>query len=98
MSMGVIAALPRSWMRAAARIASREWPPMSKKLSRTSMCSRPSSSCQTPATSFSAGVRGATRSAAAARPPVTGGSARRSSFPCGVIGSASNSTKYCGIM
>src|SRR5262249_682137 len=70
-------------------VASREWPPRSKKLSSTPTCSRPS-------TCANASHSACSRSVAGARPlPAVysgAGSARRSSFPPGDTGSASSPT------
>ncbi len=83
--------------RVATRVASRECPPSSKKLSSTPTRSTPSTSAQIPASTSSVGVRGATYASAA--PESSGaGSARRSVLPCGVSGSASSTTTAAGTM
>ena len=49
----------RSFSRLMSTTARREWPPMSKKLSRTPIGLRCNTSCQIAATASSVGVRGA---------------------------------------
>ncbi len=84
-------------MRETTRMAISEWPPSSKKLSRTPTRSRRSTAAQIPASTSSVGVRGATyRSAPAAYSGA--GSALRSTFPFGVRGRRSRTTTAAGTM
>jgi hypothetical protein len=73
---------------------SSEWPPRRKKSSAAPSRGTPSSSAQIRATSSSATSRGTTYPPASA--PSGSGSARRSSFPLGVRGSAGRATKREG--
>ena len=77
------------------RVASSECPPRSKKLSSTPTRSRPSTCANT---SHSARSSGRGRGPAAARRDSGAGSARRSSFPFAVSGSASSTTIAAGTM
>ena len=75
-------------------VASREWPPSSKKSSCTPTRSSPSTSPQIPARISSSGLLGPT---AATSSTASGpGSARRSTFPFAVSGSSSSLTTACG--
>ncbi len=80
-------------------MASREWPPSSKKSSCTPTRSTPRTSTQIPASSSSVTVRGAAYPAAnSGRAPSGAGNAARSIFPFAVNGNAANSTNTAGTM
>jgi hypothetical protein len=89
-----------AFSRATTRVASREWPPRTKKSSPVETIAsglRFSTSAKTSATATSAGVEGAWPwPVAEARSGA--GSARRSSFPFTVTGNVSSSTNTAGTM
>ncbi len=88
--------MPSSAARVTTRVADREVPPMLKKSSSMVTAGTPSTSASRPHRRSSSAVRGARPSDRAAR---TGaGSARRSSLPFGVSGSASSTTTALGTM
>jgi len=78
------------------RVASSEWPPRSKKLSSRETEGRPRISANSPQKISSSGVRGARPEAVA--PKSGAGSARASSLPLVVSGSASRCTNQDGTM
>ena len=83
-------------IRLISRVASRECPPSSKKLSSTPTAGRPSTAANSSQRIASCGLRGAR--CACAEPSSGSGSARRSSLPFGVSGSASSAMIACGTM
>ena len=82
-------------MRATTLVASREWPPRSKKSSWTPIAGSPSTSRNVRTRKSSAGVRGAVASAAVSR---GSGRAFRSTFPLGVRGKDWTVTNADGTM
>ncbi len=85
--------------RATTCVASNECPPSAKNSSFTPTSSSSSTSAQICASFVSVGVRGATYVLSSGCRTSSGcGSARRSSFPLGITGSASSSTNAAGTM
>ncbi len=83
-------------MRLISRVASREWPPSSKKPLSTPTSSTPSTSAKSAHNSSSPGVPGARPAERSVR--AGAGRALRSSLPFGVTGSSGRVTKAAGTM
>ena len=84
-------------IREARRVASSEWPPSSKKLSR-GPTSTPSTSDHRPHSTSSRGEPGASTARSPARQEAGSGRRRRSTLPFGVSGSAGSATRAEGTM
>ena len=91
-----IAVWKASRMRAKTWVARSEWPPRSKKSSCAPTETIPSTSLQMAATASSTGPLGATNVAASGLSRRGSGSARRSTLPLGVRGSAASTTNALG--